>query len=86
MYELMKKASPEAIAANKDEMEEWEAELERLQNLRPVQATRDKIKAIDLPTLEAQIKEEAASYPGISAHAEGVTKLLFFFCFPLNIC
>lgn len=78
MHELMKKASPEAIASNKAEMEEWEAEFERLQALRPVQATRDRIKGMDLPALEAQIKEQEASYPEISDEAEKVTNMLSF--------
>jgi DNA repair protein RAD50 len=73
MHELMKKASPEAITANQNEMTEWEEELERLQKLRPVQATKDKIKAADLPALEAQIKDEETSYPEISARSEEVT-------------
>ncbi|KAF9463040.1 hypothetical protein BDZ94DRAFT_1362864 [Collybia nuda] len=70
MHELMKKASPDAIANNKAEMEEWEAELERLQSLRPVQATRDRIRDTDLPALESQIKEQETSYPEISDEAE----------------
>lgn len=78
MHELMKKASPEAIASNKAEMEEWEAEFERLQALRPVQATRDRIKGMDLPALEAQIKEQEASYPETSDEAEKVADILFF--------
>lgn len=70
LQELMKKASPAAIADNKREMGQWEAELERLQKLMPVQASRDQIKLKELPALEKQLKEQEASYPDISHQAE----------------
>ncbi|KAG6903733.1 hypothetical protein DXG01_015261, partial [Tephrocybe rancida] len=38
MQEMMEKSSPQAVAENKSEMDEWEGELERLQGLRPVEA------------------------------------------------
>jgi DNA repair protein RAD50 len=72
MQELMKKASPAAIADNKREMGEWEGELERLQKFMPIQASRDQIKLKELPALEEQIKEHEASYPDISHRAEEV--------------
>lgn len=68
----MKKASPAAIADNKEEMKEWETELERLQNLMPIQASKDQIKLKELPALEVQIKEQEGSYPDISHRAEEV--------------
>ncbi|KAF8231720.1 hypothetical protein L208DRAFT_43628 [Tricholoma matsutake] len=73
LQELMKKASPAAIADNKREMGQWEAELERLQKLMPVQASRDQIKLKELPALEKQLKEQEASYPDISHQAEELT-------------
>lgn len=72
MQELMKKASPAAIAENKEEMKEWEKELERLQNLMPVQASKDQIKLKELPALEEQIKDQEGSYPDLSHRAEEV--------------
>ncbi|KAF5382729.1 hypothetical protein D9615_002851 [Tricholomella constricta] len=70
LQEMMKKASPQAIAENRHEMTEWEAELERLQNLRPVQAARDQMKAKELPALEKEIRQHEDAYPDISREAE----------------
>ena len=72
LQELMKKASPAAIAENKEEMKDWERELERLQNLMPIQASKDQIKLKELPALEEQIKEQEGSYPDLSHRAEEV--------------
>jgi len=69
----MKKASPKAIKDNRAEMAEWETELERLQNLRPVQAARDQIKTKELPALEKEIKQQEDVYPDISRAAEEVS-------------
>jgi DNA repair protein RAD50 len=71
----MKKASPAEIAENKREMGEWEEELERLQKLMPIQASRDQIKLKELPALEEQIKAQEESYPDISHRAEEVNLL-----------
>ncbi|KAG6854661.1 hypothetical protein C0991_003309 [Blastosporella zonata] len=70
MQDMMKKASPKAIADNKNEMAEWETELERLQSLRPVEAARDQLKTKDLPALEKDIKELEDSYPDLTREAE----------------
>ena len=68
----MKKASPSAIADNKREMLDWETELERVQKLMPIQASRDQIKLKELPALEEQVKKQEGSYPDISRQAEEV--------------
>ncbi|KAF9013278.1 hypothetical protein BDQ17DRAFT_1386857 [Cyathus striatus] len=70
LNDQMKKASPDTIANNNRELKEWEEELERLQNLRPVRVARDQIKLKELPALEKQVKEEESSYPKISQEAE----------------
>lgn len=72
----MKKASPESVANIHSELEEWEQEMERLQNLRPVQASRDRLKTTEIPELEANIKAEEAKIPAISAAAEEVSILV----------
>ncbi|KIM89254.1 hypothetical protein PILCRDRAFT_218441 [Piloderma croceum F 1598] len=66
----MKRSSPESIAENTEEMKEWEDELERLQKLVPIQASRDRLKRNELPALERQIKEQEAAIPAISHKAE----------------
>ncbi|KAG5639217.1 hypothetical protein H0H81_005696 [Sphagnurus paluster] len=70
LQEMMKKASPQAIADNKNEMAEWESELERLQNLRPVQAARDQLRTKELPALEKEIKEYEDAHSDIGREAE----------------
>ncbi|KAG6831939.1 hypothetical protein H0H92_006540 [Tricholoma furcatifolium] len=70
MKEMMKKASPKAIADNRNEMNEWESELERFQNLRPVEATCQQLKTKDIPALEKEIQELEDSYSGLSNEAE----------------
>ncbi|KNZ73056.1 DNA repair protein RAD50 [Termitomyces sp. J132] len=70
MEEMKKKASPEAIEDNKNEMQEWESELERLQSLRPVDATCHQLKTKDIPALEKEIKELEDSYPDLTREAE----------------
>jgi DNA repair protein RAD50 len=68
----MKRSSPQSIAENTEEMKEWEDELERLQKLVPIQASRDRLKRNELPALEKQIKEQEAAIPAISKKAEEV--------------
>lgn len=78
LQDLMKKASPAAIADNKQEMAEWETELERLQSLRPVLASKNQIQLKELPMLEKEIKEQEHSYPDVSREAEEVSLRLKF--------
>jgi DNA repair protein RAD50 len=68
----MTKASPEAVARDQLEMADWEKEHSRLQALLPVQASRDRLKTLELPDLERQIDELEASLPAISSKAEEV--------------
>jgi len=72
MKDSMKKSSPAAIEENKAELVEWQAEMDRLQALRPVQASRDRLKAKDIPLLEDQIKQQEDAHPEISQKAEKV--------------
>ncbi|KDQ62331.1 hypothetical protein JAAARDRAFT_66083 [Jaapia argillacea MUCL 33604] len=66
----MKKTSPESIANNRDEMAEWDAEVKRLQALAPAEASRNRLKDVELPKLERQIKEQEAEVPPMSAKVE----------------
>ncbi|KAF8798951.1 hypothetical protein BYT27DRAFT_6885480 [Phlegmacium glaucopus] len=76
MKDSMKKSSPAAIEENKAELVEWQAEMDRLQALRPVQASRDRLKAKDIPLLEEQIKEQEDAHPEISQKAEKIGERL----------
>jgi DNA repair protein RAD50 len=68
----MKKSSPESVAAIQEELKEWETEMARLQKLRPVLASRDRLKNTEIPELEVKIKEQDAKIPAASAAAESV--------------
>lgn len=72
LQEQMKKASPDQIKTNADETAAWEAELEKLQSLRPVLATRDQLKAKEIPTLEAEIKKKDVTISEASKSVEDV--------------
>lgn len=72
LKDQMKKNSPEAVAANKAELKDWVVELERLQGLLPVEASLIRLKSVELPALEQQIKEQESLIPGISDTAEKV--------------
>lgn len=71
----MKKASPESIKHTKEEMKEWETELNRLQSLRPVQVSWAQIKEKDLPALEKQVREEEILITDITSQVERVSDL-----------
>jgi DNA repair protein RAD50 len=72
MKDSMKKSSPAAIEENKAELAEWQAEMDRLQALRPVQASRERLKAKEIPLLEDQIKQQEDAHPEISRKVEKV--------------
>jgi DNA repair protein RAD50 len=76
----MKKSSPQSIAENTEEMKEWEDELDRLQRLVPAQASRDRLKDLELPAFERQIKEQEGAMPPISEKAEEVRPSYFSLC------
>lgn len=84
MKDSMKKSSPAAIEENKAELTEWQAEMDRLQALRPVQSSRDRLKAKEIPLLESQVKQQEDAHPEISQKAEKVrfettrTRVLLF--------
>ncbi|PFH54076.1 hypothetical protein AMATHDRAFT_852 [Amanita thiersii Skay4041] len=63
-------ASPEKLAFNKEELEDWKNEVDRLQKLRPVQALRDQLKHRDIPSLEKEIQKQEEALPQISKETE----------------
>lgn len=68
----MKKASPQAIAEDAQELEDWEKEHTRLQGLLPIQASRNRLKGTEIPSLQEDIQREEAAIPSISEKAEEV--------------
>lgn len=78
MKDQLKKLSPEALATNKEEEEEWSKELKRLQSLSPYDASLKRIKGHDLPALEQQIADQEMTIPATTEEAEEVTYFPFF--------
>ncbi|KAJ7675825.1 AAA domain-containing protein [Mycena polygramma] len=74
LKDQMKKSSPESVAALEEELKEWETEMARLQNMRPVLASRDRLKDTEVPELEAKIKEQDAKIPVASTAAESISE------------
>ncbi|KAJ7784558.1 hypothetical protein B0H16DRAFT_1492970 [Mycena metata] len=74
LKEQMKKSSPESVAALQEELKEWEGEMTRLQKLRPVLSSRDRLKDTEIPELEAKIKAQDAKIPAASAAAESFSE------------
>ncbi|KAJ7134632.1 P-loop containing nucleoside triphosphate hydrolase protein [Mycena epipterygia] len=74
LKDQMKKSSPESVAALQEELKEWEGEMSRLQDLRPVLSSRDRLKDTEIPELEAKIKEQDAKIPGATTAAESISE------------
>jgi hypothetical protein len=56
----MKAGSPEAMKTNKDELNDWQEELVRLQSLLPAEGARNRIKLVELPALREKIEAQEA--------------------------
>ncbi|KAJ7459863.1 hypothetical protein FB451DRAFT_1182155 [Mycena latifolia] len=74
LKDQMKKSSPESVAALQEELKEWEGEMTRLQGLRPVLSSRDRLKDTEIPDLEAKIKDEDNKIPVASAAADSISE------------
>ncbi|KAG1739598.1 hypothetical protein EDB19DRAFT_1828817 [Suillus lakei] len=70
LKEQIKNHSPEAVEAQKAELEIWESELKDLRALMPVFTTKERIRTVELPTLEKQIKALDEDLPSNSEKAE----------------
>jgi DNA repair protein RAD50 len=81
----MKKTTPEAVQNNKNEMLEWSTELARLQSFIPMEASKARLKDIEIPALEQQIKTQEAAIPDISTAAEEVCYILQTFRIPRRL-
>lgn len=77
MDEQLKKCAPESVNEIRQEVQEWEKELRRLQELSIVAAGRDKLKSVELPALERQIQQKEAELPAASKKAQEV-RMLFY--------
>jgi DNA repair protein RAD50 len=76
LKEQIKNHSPEAVEAQKAEVAEWEDEVKRLRDLMPVFTTKERIRTVELPALERQIKALDEDLPSISEKAEQAAQRL----------
>ncbi|KAG0697633.1 P-loop containing nucleoside triphosphate hydrolase protein [Suillus ampliporus] len=76
LKEQIKNNSPEAIEAQKADIQQWENELTKLHGLMPVFATKERIRTVELPALEKQIKALDADLPSNSEQAEQAAQRL----------
>jgi DNA repair protein RAD50 len=72
LKDQIQKASKSSIEEVTDELAEWEKELARLQDLLPIDATRERLKTVEIPALEAQKSDQEALLPDAAASAEKV--------------
>ncbi|KAG1899589.1 uncharacterized protein F5891DRAFT_1189393 [Suillus fuscotomentosus] len=70
LKEQIKNHSPEAVEAQKAEVTQWENELKDLRALMPVFTTKERIRTLELPALERQIKALDEYLPSNSEKAE----------------
>lgn len=71
----LKKSSEESIKESLQELADWESELKRLQTLAPIAAERDRLKNVEIPSLETQIREKEGELPEATKSAEDVSTL-----------
>lgn len=76
LKEQIKNHSPEAVKAQKAEVEVWENELKDLRALMPVFTTKERIRTVELPALERQIKALDQDLPSNSEKAEQAAQRL----------
>ncbi|KAI0657387.1 hypothetical protein C8Q70DRAFT_1004323 [Cubamyces menziesii] len=68
----MKKSTPEAIRGLQQELQDWETELKRLQDLAVLAASKSKLETVELPALQKEIAEKDAEIPTLTAEADEV--------------
>lgn len=59
----MNRTSPEKIKQEQEELDGWQMELADVQRLLPVEATKNKLVAREIPELERAIKERQEEIP-----------------------
>ena len=60
------------------ELQDWEAELKRLQDLAVLSAAKSNLQTVEIPSLEKDIKVKESELPALAAEAEGVSKALSY--------
>jgi len=73
---MLKKAASERLKEMEEDVQNWEAEVSRLQQLLPLQITIARLRQTDIPSLEKQVKEVQTGQPGAATEAEAVLERL----------
>ena len=81
----MKKSTPEAIREVQKELQDWEIELKRLQDIAVLAASRSSLQNVELPALEKQIKAAEAEIPGLTNEADEVRSMLWPVIFRVDV-
>lgn len=68
----MKKSTPEAIKGLQQELQDWEAELKRLQDLAVLAAAKTKLESVELPAIQKELAVKDAEIPGLTTEADEV--------------
>lgn len=67
---MLKKATSDKLKEMEEDVQNWEGEVSRLQQLLPLQITISRLRQTDIPALEKQGKEVQIGQPGAAADAE----------------
>ena len=78
LQEQIKAHSPEAIKAQEADLERWEEEFKKLQGLMPMHTTKERLRTVELPALEKQIKALETDLPSVSEKAEKASNVLLW--------
>ncbi|TBU46351.1 hypothetical protein BD309DRAFT_1078711 [Dichomitus squalens] len=70
IMEALKKSTPQAIKELQKELQDWESELKRLQDLAVLSASKNNVQTAELPSLEKQVKVKEAEIPALTTEAE----------------
>jgi DNA repair protein RAD50 len=73
---MLKKATSEKLKEMEEDVQNWEGEVSRLQQLLPLQITISRLRQTDVPALEKQVKEVQIGQPGAAAEADAVLERL----------
>ncbi|KAI0771249.1 hypothetical protein BD413DRAFT_604552 [Trametes elegans] len=68
--EAMKKSTPEAIKNLQLELQDWEVELKRLQELAVLAASKNKLETVELPSIQKELSAKEAEIPGLTSEAD----------------
>lgn len=73
---MLKKATSEKLKEMEEDVQNWEGEVSRLQQLLPLQITISRLRQTDIPALDKQSKDLQIDQPGAVAEAEAVLERL----------